>query len=246
MIELIGNCKHHTPIQTAFLTDTHNRPVSILKTSFSSDGREILEREHRGLSWYVGQLHVNPVNAGIFHRQTHSYARFEFPYHPGEVGQGHHPISQNYARLSSAIAHWQKLFGDRACRFNHGDYALGNIVFHSDTVAWVLDWEGFTDELPRGFDLMNLIMEACILRYTYHGWNRLSRDDVRLLIQLMHRIADSIPLPDGFLQRPASGVTEIYRSHKAVFGMQWEKYPFALIDRKVIDDIDRHFTGAQE
>ncbi|MDD1671223.1 MAG: hypothetical protein LUQ67_07960 [Methanomicrobiales archaeon] len=242
MIELISNCQHHNTIQTAFLTNIHNQPVSVLKTSFSSDGVKTLEREHQGLSWYVRQIHVDPVNAGVLRRLTDSYARFEFPYHPGEVGHNHHSISQNYGKLTSAIDHWQILFNDQA--FNHGDYTISNIIYHRDCVTWVLDWEGFTNELPRGFDLMNLIMEACLLRYTWHGWNRLSKSDVRLLIHLMNLISEIIPLPEGFMERPASVFSEVCRSPKEAFGMQWKKYPFVLLDKKVIDDIDRHFTGA--
>jgi len=242
MIELVSNCQHHTTIQTAFLTDRHNQPVSVLKNSFSPDGVTALEREHRGLSWYVGQLHADPVNAGVLSRLTDSYARFEFPYHPGEVGHNHHPVSQNYDKLTSAIDHWKDLFTGQA--FSHGDYTISNIVYHRDSVAWVLDWEGFTDGLPRGFDLMNLVMEACLLRYSWHGRNRLSGSDVQLLLRLMNLIPEIVPLPEGFMERPASVFSEVCRSLQAAYGQQWKKYPFVLLDRKVIDDIDRHFTGA--
>lgn len=237
-MELISNCAHFGSTYTAFITTPEKIPVSVVKASFVRDGIELLDNEIRGLRWYAGRLGIDPGSVCSAHHFEERYAKITIPFHPGSCGDPYLPIKRNYTKIANAIRYYRYIFEKDEYRYTHGDFSLVNLIFEGDEIRWLIDWEHFNDRLPREFDVLDCIIEACY--YNFMRKKELSREEVRLLKELLVLASNEIGFKAN-LETPAADYFAMNCTYSAVFGEQINKFPLIACPREDVDRIDSFF-----
>jgi hypothetical protein len=242
-MEIIRNCSHNSSIQVALELDQNSRPVRVIKTSFNQAGALAIRNEHEGISWYEkkrGEVSTTIVSLDNYRA---AYSRLELLYHNGRLGDPTLSLARNYNKMRSALDHYMAIFaaGDR--QYSHGDYSLDNIVFNNDTVAWILDWESFTDKLPKEFDIIYCVVEASFFCYMNYGM--LSARDVRAAIDLLSYGLGKLAVPHrDIVKAPGRFMRKLFRDNEPVFGEQFMKYPLVNSSEQDIKTHDGFYARA--
>ncbi len=239
-MELIRNCAHHSSTHVAVYLGMAGKPSRVVKTAFNEEGAKAVKNEHEGLLWYHRRISTGAGSAVNFFEHGSGFARLETGYVNGECGRLGLSIEDNLLRIFRAIDYHIGLFGPDGFRFQHGDYSIENIIFDNDRVAWISDWENFTDLLPKEFDLVYCVMEACFFRYKRRG--KLSGHDVRAARELLEYISGRIGLPARCLERPAEYMRDACLNNNNALGSQAMKYPFVNCSPEDIKKIDMSFA----
>jgi len=235
-MELIRNCVHFSLTHVAVDFDTN--PAKVIKTAFNKEGAQSIKNEYKGIVWYCCQRNISPESIITFFQYNNDFARLEVIYKDGECGKLGLPIKKNFLKVLNAIRHYNKVFGNAGFDFQHGDYSIENIIFNNEQVSWVLDWENFSNALPKEFDLLYCIMEVCFFRYKrIRGF---LRNDIKAAAALFKSVSEYIKLPNKFVCEPAAYIRNICVNNKHVFGIQTMKYPFINCSLKDIKQIDSY------
>ena len=240
-MEIIRNCSHYSSTQTALVLDDRARPVSIIKTAFTEEGVRSLIRERDGITWYEKRLGMAPHAVISSDNHNNTFSRLELAYKDGCLGNISRSVSENYNKIHNALTHYLDIFRKDGDRFNHGDYSIDNILFRNNDVVWILDWDKFNDKLPREFDIVYCVVEACY--FCYKRRKVLSRGDVDKAIDLLKYGVKNLDMPyDQIIKAPANYVRKLFLDNKSVFGRQFMKYPLVNCRDEDILAIDTVFS----
>lgn len=239
-MEVIRNCSHYSFVQTSVDLDSRAAPVKIIKTTFTEEGVRSLKRERDGLTWYEKKLGVTPGVVISFDDRNDTFARLELVYKDGRLGDPGLSISKNYNKIHNALAYYMGVFRIDGGSFSHGDYSIGNILFNEDDVAWILDWEDFSDKLPRELDIVYCVVEACY--FCYKRQRGLSSADIDKAIDLLKYGIKGMNMPcDNIVKAPASYARKLFFDNRPLFGRQAMKYPVVNCSDSEISALDSLF-----
>lgn len=240
-MEIIRNCLHYSTTCVALELNDQAAPTSIVKASFDSEGAKSIAIERDGIIWYESQLKLDTSSIISFVNRGDLFARLELIYKDGICGDLGLTVEKNYVKILNALKYHIEIFEKRFAVFSHGDYSIENVIYDRDDVVWLVDWENFTKALPKGFDLIYCIMEACFFCLKKHG--RLTRNDINAAMGLFRYVENNseIGLPD--LRSPASYIRKLFLDNKTAFGWQLKKYPFFNSCQEEVDLLDSYFKS---
>lgn len=238
-MEIIRNCSHYSATSAGLEMADGADPLTIIKTAFNEEGSASIGREREGLLWYEEQLHPENSVIGSFRSYKNSFARLELLYKEGSCGDLSLSVEQNYAKIINAVNHHIDIFENRKSNMNHGDFSIENVIFKKDDVVWVVDWEGFTDMLPFGFDLIYCVMEACFFSFKRRG--HLTRNDVKAAKDILIHIGTALGRQAISLKAPSQDLYRLFLDNKKAFGHQLLKYPFYNSSQEDILKLDLFF-----
>lgn len=238
-MEIIRNCSHYGSTITAIRLDDMNKAFRITKMAFNEDGASSIMREYDGINWYEKKLNVDNSAIVSFTHRGKAYASLELAYKDGQCGDLSKSVEENHASIKNALKHHVDIFETSDPCFNHGDYSFENVVFDKDDVLWVIDWEHFTDLLPKGFDLAYCIMEACYFCLKRRG--RLTKKDIAAAKDLIDYAETKSGMKLIDKKNPATLIRNLIADNQAVFGRQVHKYPFFNSSQKDIYLLDKIF-----
>jgi hypothetical protein len=235
-MEIIRNCLHYGSTQIAVDLDENAVPTGVVKTAFNEAGAGSLKREFEGISWYDR----NTSSIISFKTYNNTFSQLKLAYKKGCVGNLKLPLARNCKKIHNALSYYIDIFRKDSSSFSHGDYSIDNILFSEDEVVWILDWEDFNEKLPREFDVIYCVMEACY--FCYKRQNALTAQDVDMAVDLIKYAIERLNMPSlQIVKRPAAYIRELFLNNNSVFGPQIIKYPLMNCPHEDILALDAAF-----
>ncbi len=218
---LVRNCPYDNGIYT--LIDS--RRAVVIKSSYSNDGIGRLRCEYEGNKWYFGRKYTRDECEPLVAIENRSgYTRLTLRLFPGSVGDYDKGLAYNKSRLLIAINEYIKLWpsGDGELAPLHGDFSLGNMIFHENEIN-IIDWEHFRlDTAPWGFDLLNLIYESAF--FSFGGKETLRYADERAFREIRNTVLALLE-PGQKFRCSLDGLTEFISVNRLIWGPLVNKLP---------------------
>jgi hypothetical protein len=232
---LVSNCAHDNGIYT-YINEVTGL---VIKSSYSPEGITRLEQERVGYEWYFrlgGLLGVEPLS--MSKNKAGSYGRLKVRRFPGHSGNSYGSLSGNRDDLLAAVAFYSRVWPRLADGLApmHGDFSLGNMIFHDDQISLV-DWEHFRpDGVPWGMDLLNLLYES--VTYSLHGRNTLTPKDERVFREV-RRVIASLLATRGDLAASFETVHSFVSDNRSIWGGLVGKLPITNLTPSQRDFVNR-------
>jgi hypothetical protein len=234
---LVRNCPHNNGIHT--LIDELQGIV--IKSSTTDDGIIRLRREHAGYEWYFKQLaRQSEGEFKIVLNDNGRYARLCIDFFPGHEGIYHKNLSHNRKRILLAINIYLKVWPRLSDTFVplHGDFSLGNLIFHEDSLT-IIDWEHFQrNAAPWGVDLANLIYESTF--FSFNGGDTLSRTDRLVFAEARKVVCDLLEPQEGF-NCTLENLTHFISTNVHLWGSSVDKLPvlkFTTVQKEYLKKLE--------
>jgi hypothetical protein len=236
-MDLLKNCQHNSSHYTYLIRGERGDVKAIEKKTFHEDGVIELGKEAEGLRWYAGTVDKNANEIIDFFVTAKGYSKLRVKYHNGEVISN--PINPDLVinKIQSAVEHYFKVFGSNNYKYSHGDYFIGNVVFNKNRVVWIIDWEHFNDELPPGYDAVNLIVEVFISYYSKS--TSFTKSSVGFAKKLLSKVAQEIVMPKMVLKSPVLWCRDTALNHKSIWRHQYNKLPHIACSYRTCLEIDK-------
>ncbi len=234
---LVRNCQHFGCHQTLLLSNKEGTKIGVEKRTFESAGVHDLIREVEGIKWYCDQVGVNAQEAIRSFVNRQKSCSLILKYHQGQVDTFSSDVDLLMDRIEEAVCHYLDVFKSCNFKYAHGDYFLGNIVFHKDRVKWVIDWEHFNDQLPSGYDPINCIVEAFLTSFEKRG--PCSNATSEVAKKLLEKISKEIALPGYALRSPTVWCRRVVEENSEIWGVQYKKLPQVWYSEERCGEIDK-------
>jgi hypothetical protein len=235
---LARNCPHNNGIYT--LIDDLNGFV--IKSSCSAGGIARLRRECAGYEWYFKQnIPLGGRKFKILFNENEVYARLCIELFPGNAGNYHKNLSHNRNRILLAINTYLNVWPRFGRGFVplHGDFSLGNLIFHADTLT-IIDWEHFRlNAAPWGLDLANLIYESAF--FSFKGGDTLSPSD-RLVFTEARKVVCALLDPEEGFNCTLENLTHYISANIFIWGSSVNKLPvmkFTIAQKEYLKQLEQ-------
>ncbi|MFC1828297.1 hypothetical protein ACFL0O_01635 [Thermodesulfobacteriota bacterium] len=240
MIEMFRNCSHYSHHSTYFERNGGGKIVRVRKVAFDGIGADELNREHQGLGWYAHQRKLDENKIVIESNICDQYGYLILKYFEGR--QVRFPISPTLItqEFKTAYEHYINIFRADDFSISHGDYSLCNHIFSdNDDVCWLIDWEQFNEELPRGYDIIYCLVEPFL--FWVNARKKCQPGAVKLAGRLLSKAQQEIGFNHEIISTPAAWLRDCARKNKQIFGCQLQKVPFVASPPENIASVDKLF-----
>jgi hypothetical protein len=234
---LVRNCPYDNGIYTLI-----DKPGAVvIKSSYSSDGMARLGCEYEGNKWYFGRKYsCDEFKPSVVIERRSGYTRLTLRLFPGSVGDYDKGLTQNKSRLLAAINAYEKIWpsDNGGLAPLHGDFSLGNMIFHKNDIN-IIDWEHFRlDTAPWGFDLLNLIYESAF--FSFGGRGTLRHADAGTFGEIRKAVL-TLLVPSQKFRCTLDELTEFISVNRSIWGPLVNKLPvmkFNIEQRKYLKQLE--------
>lgn len=162
-----------------------NKNRLIRKFITKKKNQKLIENEANGLNWY--SIQKKNLKEKYILNKNKNYIDLRLI--EGKQVKYWDTLEKNIEYAKKVIAHYIQVWPSRKITPCHGDLTFSNIIFKTNCVPHIIDWENFLIKKSSwGYDLAYFLISTVALPNIYFKKKKINKNDLYLLNNLWNKI----------------------------------------------------------